>query len=315
MREDPAVVITAQAVIKSVWFKQARRDSILTIAADVGEDIRDAHHAALERHGSQVLNRAIARGDTILDRPIELPKGCHVRQLKHALLVLAVMAQHAIERLKRHVAAIERIEHAHRLHVMEKETAGALVIDIVEEALAGMTEGRMPQVMAQTNRLDQVAVEPKGATDIARNARDELHMQTTTRQVIIATEAKDLRFTCIAGVCRQMKDLFGIAHKGRTHQRAFVRLTINSTNDLVVVATIRIDSARSTIGGNALDQLGRQHRGNTVHTRLDGGRFLNSCHGMLLKKDAQSVTACNPRPRLWQKSAPKTVAMAGSAIL
>ena len=86
------------------------------------------------------------------------------------------MAQHAIERLERHVAAIERIEHAHRLHVMEKETTGALVIDIVEEALAGMAEGRMSQVMTQTNCLNQVAIEPQGATDIARNARDELHM-------------------------------------------------------------------------------------------------------------------------------------------
>ena len=52
------------------------------------------------------------------------------------------------------------------------------MIDIVEEALASMAERRVSQVVAQTNRLDQIAVEPQGATDIARDARDKLHVQT-----------------------------------------------------------------------------------------------------------------------------------------
>ena len=54
-----------------------------------------------------------------------------------------------------------------------------------------------------------------------------------------------------------MKYLFGIAHKRRTHKRAFVGGAITTTNDLIVVATIRVDMARSTIGGNALDKFGR----------------------------------------------------------
>ena len=198
---------------------------------------------------------------------------------------------------------------------MEKEASGALVIDIIEEAFTGMAERRMSQVVTQADRLDQIAVESQGPTDIARNARDELNMQATTRQVIVATEAKDLRFACISGVCRQMENLLGIAHKAGAHKRAFVRITIDTTNDLVIVATIRIDGTRCTMGGNTLDELGRQRRGNTVHARHDGGRFLISCHGMLLKKNAQSVTVCSPRPRLWQKSALKTAAMAGTAIL
>ena len=189
------------------------------------------------------------------------------------------------------------------------------MIDIVEEALAGMAERRVSQVVAQTNRLDQIAIEPQSAPDIASDTRDQLHVQTAARQIVIATEAKDLRFACITRVRRKMKNLFGIAHKRGTHKRAFVGSAINTTDDLVVVATIRVDIARSTIGGNALDKFGRQCRGNTVHARLNDGRFLISCHGMLLKKDAQSVTTCSPRPRVWQKSAPKTGAMAGSAIL
>ena len=95
-----------------------------------------------------MLNCAIALGNAALNRLIELVKGTHVREFKHALLVLAVMAQHAIKRLERHVAAIQRIEHADRLHVMEKEAPGVLVIDIVEKALTGMAERRVSQVVA-----------------------------------------------------------------------------------------------------------------------------------------------------------------------
>ena len=225
------------------------------------------------------------------------------------------MAQHAVERLERHVAAVQLVEHADGLHVMEKITTRTLVIDIVEETLAGMAKGRVAQIVAQANRLDQIAVEAQGTADIAGNARDELHMKAAPRQIVVAAKAKDLRFACITRVRRKMKDLFGVAHKCRSHERAFVGSAINTTNDLVIAASIRINDTRGAVGGDTLDQLGRQRRGNAVHARLNDGRFLISCHGMLLKKDAQSVTMCSPRPRLWQKSAQKTGAMAGSAIL
>ena len=92
VRKDPTVVGTAPAIIKNVGRKQARRDRILTVTTDVGKNIRDANDAALERHGTQMPNCAIARGNAILNRLVKLVKGAHVRELKHTLLVLAVMA-------------------------------------------------------------------------------------------------------------------------------------------------------------------------------------------------------------------------------
>ena len=148
VREEPAVVCTAQAIVKGVGRKQARRNGVLAIAPNVGEDIRDANHTALERHGTQVLNCAITCGNAFLDGSVELVKGTHVRKLKNTLLVLAVVAQYAVERLERHVAAVQRVKHADRLHVMEKIMTRALVIDIVEESLAGMAKGRVAQVVA-----------------------------------------------------------------------------------------------------------------------------------------------------------------------
>ncbi len=133
---------------------------------------------------------------------IELVKGTHVRELEHTLLVLAVVAEHAIERLKRHVATVQRIEHADRLHVMEKITTRALVIDIVEESLAGMAERRVPQVVTQTDRFNQIAVEPEGATDIARNAQTSCTCRPRRDKSSLLRKPKNLRFACITGVRR-----------------------------------------------------------------------------------------------------------------
>ena len=71
---------------------KARMDRILAVATDVGKNIRDANDAAFERHRTQMLNCAIARGNAILNRLVKLVKRTHVRELKHTLLVLAVMA-------------------------------------------------------------------------------------------------------------------------------------------------------------------------------------------------------------------------------
>ena len=80
-----------------------------------------------------------------------------------------------------------------------------------------------------------------------------------------------------------MQNLFGIAHKGRTHERALVCGTIDTSDNLVVTASIGINDTRGAVGGNALNQLGRQRRGNAIHARLDGGCLLIDCHGKLLK--------------------------------
>ena len=163
------------------------------------------------------------------------------------------------------------------------------MIDIVEESLTGVAEGCMAQVVAQTNRFDQIAVETQGATDITCDARNKLHVQAATRQIIVAAKAENLSFAGVSGVRRQMENLFGIAHKGRTHERALVCGSINTADDLTIVASIRVNDTRGTVGSDTLDQLGRQRRGNAIHTRLDGGCLLIDCHGMLLKKGAQRL--------------------------
>ncbi len=51
-----------------------------------------------------------------------------------------------------------------------------------------MRKRRMPDIMPQGNRLNQVEIEVQGAADGARNAGYQLHMQTAARHVIVADE-------------------------------------------------------------------------------------------------------------------------------
>ena len=123
------------------------------------------------------------------------------------------MADHAVERLQRQVAPVQAIEHAHALNVVEEPAAVTLAQAVVEEALPGMAEGGVPDVVTKRDGLDQVEVEAQGATDVARHAGHELHMQAATREVVVGVEREDLRLARESVVCGRVHDLLGIAHE------------------------------------------------------------------------------------------------------
>ena len=72
MRQDPRVVRTAQAIFERVAGEQARLYGILAVATNVGDDVRDAHHAALERHRSQVSDDSTAARNAFIHHVVEL---------------------------------------------------------------------------------------------------------------------------------------------------------------------------------------------------------------------------------------------------
>ena len=151
------------------------------MASHVGDDVGDAHHAALERHRAEVPDGEVAGGAAGLDGAVELVEGAKPRELEDALLVLAVVREAAVEGLEREVATVERVEHAHRVDVVEEPAARPRVEHLVQAALAGVPEGRVPQVVTEADRLDEVAVETERVADIARDAGDELDVQAAPR--------------------------------------------------------------------------------------------------------------------------------------
>ena len=177
MRQDPRVVCTAQAIFERVAGEQARLYGILAVATNVGDDVRDAHHAALERHRPQASDDRAADRNAFIHHAVELAERGKARELKHALLVLAVMAERAVKRLKRDVAPIELVEHADRVHVMEEPATCALMEDVIQAALARVPERGVPQIVPEAYCLDKVAVQTERIANIACDARHELHMK------------------------------------------------------------------------------------------------------------------------------------------
>ena len=127
----PGVVRTAKTVVEALLGAEARADGVLAVLAHVGNDVRDAHHAALKRHGAQVCNGGTALLPALLHPAVELVEAGKRACLKNLLLELAVVADHAIQRLECEVPAIGDVEHANALHVVRKEAAGAGMVDVV----------------------------------------------------------------------------------------------------------------------------------------------------------------------------------------
>ena len=91
-----------------------------------------------------------------------------------------------------------------------------------------MPERRVPQIVAESDRLDEVAVETERVTDIACDTSHELHVESAAREVVVAAEAEDLGLAVVAVVRGQVQDLLGVAHEGGAPEARgvlFARLT------------------------------------------------------------------------------------------
>ena len=119
-----------------------RADGVVDVVVDVGDAVHDAHDPPLQRPR---LGRAagVAR-DAVADLLGEVQPGA---------------------------VALEALDDAQRVLVVAKAPAEALAQAAVEDLLADVPERRVPEVVAQADRLDEVLVEAQRARDGARDRR------------------------------------------------------------------------------------------------------------------------------------------------
>ena len=68
--------------------------------------------------------------------------------------------------------ALEPVDDPQRVLVMAKRASEALGQTAIEDVLAEVAEGRMPEIVAEADRLDEVLVETERAGDGPRDSRD-----------------------------------------------------------------------------------------------------------------------------------------------
>ena len=132
----------------------------MAVLAHICDHVGHAHDAALERGGAQRGDDLLV-GCALLDKRVERLERSHIPALELLLGELAVVAEHTVERLQAHVAAIELVEHAHGMDVVVEIAIGALVVAAGQEPLARMPERRVPQIVPERDGLDEVAVQPE----------------------------------------------------------------------------------------------------------------------------------------------------------
>src|SRR4051812_32105090 len=111
---------------------------------------------------------------------------------RHAVLPFRV-PRNAVAYFPRQVEAVpiplENVDDAQALFVV-LEPAGHQGL---QHALAGMAERRVPEIVAERNRLGQLLVEPQHLGDAARDLRDLERVRQARSIVVARRREKDLR--------------------------------------------------------------------------------------------------------------------------
>ena len=74
-------------------------------------------------------------------------------------LELAVVCDDTVEGVERNIQRENPVQHAHAVDVMVKIASRLGVIDLVEVFFPRVSEGRVPDVMPEGDRLDQIEVQ------------------------------------------------------------------------------------------------------------------------------------------------------------
>ena len=112
-------------------------------------------------------------------------------------LNFTVVGCNAVEGLQTDVEGIDVIQHANRLQIVEEVTPRVLVVELAKIGFARVCKRRMPQIVTESNGLDQVKIEVQSGTDGARNARYELNVQAAAGDIIVFVKREHL---CFIGV-------------------------------------------------------------------------------------------------------------------
>ena len=149
MRREPRVAEERNLLVRQLGrIEDPEADGVVDVVVDVGDTVDDPHDLAFERRR---LLRARVREDSVPNL----------------------------------LGQVQRLGDPQRLLVVPESPAEALLQRRVERLLAGMAERRVPHVVAEPDRLDEVFVEPQCARDAAGDPR-RLQRVGHPRAVVVA---------------------------------------------------------------------------------------------------------------------------------
>src|SRR5262249_2418550 len=204
----------------------------------------------------------------------------HDLALQRVRLTFAGVGEDAVANLGGQVeasaVALEGVDDPEGMLVVAKAEAGALTQDGVERLLARVAEGRMAEVVAESDRLGQVLVQPQRPRDRTGDA-GRLERMREPRPVVIATRVdEDLRLVLESSEGLGVNDAVAVALK-RSPEAAFLVVVQASARlvaadrerrepGLLLVSDPRREGVRNSPGelGHVIDSSRSPGRGGTA---------------------------------------------------
>ena len=141
-------------------------DGILYIPADIGNGVGKPDHAAFRGHGNQFPARVAGLGCPL---GVEIGKGLAALGRKSAVVDLPVVAHDAVQGLQGQVPPpalpLDALQKPDALQVVLERGQPMPAAQGVQNLFPVMAKGRMPDIMAQGDGLDEILVQPQIAAD------------------------------------------------------------------------------------------------------------------------------------------------------
>ena len=174
--------------------QQARAHGVVDVVIDVSDAVDHPHDPALER-----------------------------LRLRGAARVAQDSLTHLLGEIQAFAVPLEVLDDAQRVLVVAKARSKACLQAAVEHLLAYMPERRMPEIVSQPDRLDQVLVQLQRPRDRARDSRDLERVREARAVVVPARSDEHLRLVRQAPKRLAVHDPVAVALKGRTQGAIVLR--------------------------------------------------------------------------------------------
>ncbi len=184
--------------------KQTRLNAIVEIGRKVGDLVGEVDQLRFKR-------RALI--EKILGELGMLLGGVVARVLDDAL----ANAEREVESAMRGVTLFEVLDDAQRMDVVV-EAAAVTAETAVERALAGVSEGRMADVVNQSERLREIFIQAKRGCRGARDLRDLHGVGQAAAKVVGGAAGKDLRLARETAKGARLHDALAITLEGSARE-------------------------------------------------------------------------------------------------
>ena len=164
---------------------------VLTILSQIGNDVGNTHHIALQGVGLDLVGIA-GDGVGLFQLCLKVLKTVHGHGMIFRKLDLAVVTGDTGQGLQSQIQGEDLVQHPGRMNVVVEKPARMTVIQLIQIHLAAVGKGGMTDVMSESDSLNEIQVQIQRPANGTGDPGHQLHMQTPSGDVVVSGQRKHL---------------------------------------------------------------------------------------------------------------------------